>query len=29
MYEVLDELNKLFNRNIKVIDRKLNIIKLE
>ncbi|MBY2475737.1 hypothetical protein KWV16_02510 [Clostridioides difficile] len=29
MYEVSDELNKLFNRNIKVIDRKLNITKLE
>lgn len=29
MYEVSDELNKLFNRNIKVTDRKLNITKLE
>ena len=27
--EVSDELNKLFNRNIKVTDRKLNITKLE
>lgn len=29
MYEISDELNKLFNRNIKVTDRKLNITKLE
>lgn len=29
MYEVSDELNKLFNRNIKITDRKLNITKLE
>lgn len=29
MYEISDELNKLFNRNIKVTNRKLNITKLE
>ncbi|HGM3505876.1 TPA: DUF6838 family protein [Clostridioides difficile] len=29
MYEISDELNKLFNRNIKVKDRKLSIAKLE
>ncbi|MCC0628790.1 MULTISPECIES: DUF6838 family protein [unclassified Clostridioides] len=29
MYEISDELNKLFNRNIKVTDRKLSITKLE
>ncbi|MER0279456.1 DUF6838 family protein [Clostridioides difficile] len=29
MYEVSDELNKLFNRDIKITDRKLNITKLE
>ncbi|MCC0784241.1 hypothetical protein IR152_14425 [Clostridioides sp. ES-S-0108-01] len=29
MYEISDELNKLFNRNINVTDRKLSITKLE